>query len=185
MNFKQKLGVLGVGIGLSMISWFPALMIVEGRSRKLIRPYVEKNLAGIVKAQEEKLGIKHFGLPGIKYESQLLFNGSLTLGGYSPKDDTIYLNTIFSITPELNATNLLMKFLSFGLVFDIKKIMDHELGHFYVDKKYENLGIKNWHNLPYNIALEEFISIKIIAEGISEYFEKEMNHPALKGEVSR
>ena len=175
MNFIRKLEIFGIVTFLAGLSWAPALTIVQTRANKLIKPYVEKNLAEIVRSQEEKLGIKHFRLPMVKFENQGIFENSLLLGSYNSGEDTIYLNPIFSVTPELNATNLLLKFLSFGVVFNVKEILDHELGHFYIDKKYESMGTSNWYKLDGYINLEKIISIKIISEGISEYFEREIN----------
>lgn len=143
-----------------------------------IKFYIEKNLNEIIKEQEEVLNIKHFGVPTIvvkpeDFEHNNIFSG-VRLGYYS--NDTIYINSTLEITvPNSKLNNILGDIFFFGHTSNIKEILDHELGHYYVDKLKENLNINK--ELDTNLIK---IGMKLISEGIAEYFKNKIYKKDLK-----
>ena len=170
----------GFAFGSFVFSLVPTVCVVERRIEESIPPYVENNLPKIVKNQEEKLGIKHFGIPKIVYEIPPEVKGPLVPpGSYDPKKDVIYLPFGNSITPEENVTNTLATCLSLGALANIEEVINHELGHFYSDKLYESMGfgLGNWPSYsPDGQLTDDEIGTKLISEGIAGYFEKTINN---------
>jgi hypothetical protein len=94
--------------------------------------YIEKILPDIVQAQEKRLGIKYPGMPKI-----IVLDSDFPDGGYDAVEDTLEI------------------MVGHDAVYDssIKQILDHELGHFYVDKLEERAGKKLQHDIAESIAL--------------------------------
>lgn len=113
--------------------------------KKNSRKFIEENLEEIVKDQEKRLGIKHFGLPKITYD---LFS-THTGGSYNPENDKMTLSV-----STINSDNLYF--------------INHELGHFYADKLNESLGFGSWPDLK--ATDEKWKRLQLINEGIAEYF---------------
>lgn len=146
--------------------------------RDHIRPYVESNIEQIMRAQEERLGIKYTSMPNLRFplvdKDTVVPVPLLTipaLARYDAESDTIVVYTSASTT---------MDFIFYGdFTKHIKQTLDHELGHFLTDKLSESLGMGNWkidEDEPYLVAFGE----KLIGEGIAMYFEHEMNPEDIK-----
>jgi hypothetical protein len=130
---------------------------------KLIPAYAEKNLESIMHEQESKLGIKYPGKPEIKYQTKEKTNKQIrrrianasplteVLGYYNPYNDTI--------------TIVLDKIEPFEYKRETKRVLAHELGHFYADKLSEKTSEENWPTL--NSA-----GTRLVSEGIAKYFER-------------
>src|SRR3989344_5152327 len=81
----------------SIISVQIAKNPVQNKVDKEIKQYVGSNLSSIIKEQEEKLHIKHFGVPKIAYELTTELESDPTIqamrpaikGLYLPEEDTI------------------------------------------------------------------------------------------------
>lgn len=166
-----------IAAGAFLLGMIPASFIVREKIKESIQPYVESHLEQIVKSQEEKLGIQHFGIPEVKYglppEVQVSNDFAVAIGIYRSKDDRIYLSLGSSITSELNLVNVLATIITLGNIPNVKETLDHELGHYYVDKLNESLGRGDWPG--YSYGLFEGVGIKLVAEGIAEYFKKTIN----------
>lgn len=113
-----------------------------------LKESLEEECADVMASQEEKLGIKHFGTPDI-----LVSTTSPALGWYQSHEDTIYLSLEQALTPESALT------------------LAHELGHYYADKLHERLGKGDWPQYSDEKSAND-VCIKIISEGIAEYFER-------------
>lgn len=166
---------IGIGIGAIIFSLASSYFIVKDRVEQGIQPYVESHIVEIVKEQEERLGIKHFGIPKIVYEQRISLSNGLVgsdkdriFGIYKSKTDEVYLSTSYLVTPERNLVNIIATEIFATSLIDVKELLDHELGHFYVDKLNENLGKGNWSNRE--------AGKKIVVEGISEYFRVTLNN---------
>ena len=143
--------------------------MVQNEVNKNVREYVKNNLVTIMKEQEEKLGIKHFGIPRIEYKKDIV------TASYDRLTDIICLPTKFTVTQENSLTNKLSNALTFNSSNEIKKDLDHELGHYYVDKLNQSLGLGDWPNY-YSITDEQMLSNRTIGEGIAQYFMIKMNN---------
>ena len=169
----------------SIISVQIAKNPVQNKVDKEIKQYVGSNLSSIIKEQEEKLHIKHFGVPKIAYELTTELESDPTIqamrpaikGLYLPEEDTIYLMLETglgkAITPEENLTNILAKILNAGMTYSIKDVIDHELGHFYMDKLNESEGKGDWPTIK---TLANNPGSGLISESIAEYFAKTTNN---------
>jgi hypothetical protein len=139
---------------------------------------VESHLERVIEHQEKKLGIKHFGMPKVSFrqlpwlEHFLLYQ---TAGQYNPNEDEILLSLGVTITPEKNLPNILATALSFGSVPAVEDALYHELGHFYTDKLHESLGRGNWPDYTDKQKADDYVGLRLISEGIAEYFRKTMN----------
>jgi hypothetical protein len=172
---KLLLG-LNIGAGLTLVQ-IPVSYHVMQQQNKSIEPYVKKNLAKIMKAQEKKLGIKHIDKPNLKFgipDKENNIPGRIMTGQYKPWEDSISLRIRSTITPETNLSNILKEIVTFGEISDIKATLDHELGHFYADKVNESMGMGDWPGFTYR-TYYDILCTKLIAEGIATYFEKSMN----------
>lgn len=124
---------------------------IENKTPKVISiPFSPLNLERIIKEQEEKLGIKHFGVPEVMY---LPYLPEGLLGIYNEK-----LNTIFIAINQHN----------------MEETLDHELGHYYADGLHESLDLGNWPIFPG--GKNDNIGVKLISEGIAEYFSRKLNN---------
>ena len=166
---------IGIGIGAFIFSLASSYFIVKDRVEKGIQPYVESHLVAIIKDQEDKLGIQHFGIPRIVYEKQiLLYDGSVgfkedrIFGIYKAKTDEIHLSSSYLVTPDTNLINIIATTVFDPELANVEEILAHELGHFYIDKFNESLGRGSWSNRE--------DGNKAVSEGISEYFRKVLNN---------
>lgn len=140
--------------------------------------YVISNLEQRLREQENKLGIKYCSIPYLVLEDApviIAANDGIKIcaGIYNPPTDTLFLLTYLKRTPEFNATNLIAELFTFGFVEDINRTLDHELGHFYIDKLFESKGIFVEGYYPNE---ESLAAAKLINEGICEYFKKKMGN---------
>lgn len=142
------------------------------RGNKSIQPYIEKNLTRLIEKQEQKMGIKHFGVPKVKYGlpediPDIVKIAGAFRGFYTQENDTIYLVTGTLVTPENTWEDLLGNIFNLGETKIADETLYHELGHYYADKLAEMVG------LPGDVALskEEIVPKKIVSEGIAKYFE--------------
>lgn len=58
---------------------------------------------------------------------------------------------------------------------ETRRVLSHELGHFYADKLNETAGLGNWPNFE-NKTFVQQQAIHLVSEGIGEYFER-ATHP--------
>ncbi len=143
-----------------------------------IQAYVEKNLEHIIKKQEEKIGITYPAeRPRIEYAfpEEYIFPG--IFGFYNDKEDTLYLPSGLLTNPKLDFSDYLTIIATFNHTANIKRVLDHELVHFYCDKLKEQVW-KKYNLFPKSRLLfsnEEIIADKLINEGIAEYVENTMN----------
>lgn len=152
---------------------------LKPRLEQSIQPYVNKHLDEIMKEQEEKLGLKYSEKPTIAYtlpeQYQAIENVNPRFAAcYDIADNTIYISTHHKITPEITLNNLLAKIFASDVFLDVKKVVQHELGHYYADKLNEEQSRGNWPTFkraPENLEeLEARIRTELISEGIAEYF---------------
>ncbi len=157
-------------IVLTPYAMFYAGAALQKKVDKNVKQYVESNLGKIIKEQEERLGIKHFGTPEISHENPPARQhyGPFVRGEYIAEEDKIFLPLGNAITPEQNTTNRLANFLSFGMLYNMKEVLDHELGHYYMDKLNESKGGGDW--------TSDNPGITLISEGIAQYFSATMNN---------
>lgn len=168
LRVLQFLGKRLVECGLLAFASIPFMPLIVPNNK--VRPWIEKNLETITKAQESALGIQHFGRPKINFTwpDHFTFIDAYVVGAtYDPEDDTIYFNTSRLSCPEKDWWNFLF---FIAPQEDADAALYHELGHFCMDKIYESLMKENW-NL---VEDEEFIGKKLISEGIAEYFKREL-----------
>jgi hypothetical protein len=132
--------------------------------------YVEKNLRNIIAAQEEKLGIQHFGIPKIKYG----YNKKGSNGYYDEKTETILLRDGIVTGQGCSMLDKIANFLTLNLFsFDVKLTLDHELGHYYPDKLSKSIGNGPWPIFPNHWNAPGLLRL---SEGIAEYFAITMNN---------
>ena len=90
-------------VTLGVLAWAGVTIYVRSpafprRVAENTRQYVEANISNIMKEQEEKLGIKHFGIPEIAYglpidlEVDSLFTGFRNDAIYDAAANKIYLS---------------------------------------------------------------------------------------------
>ncbi|MBI4147070.1 hypothetical protein HY494_00265 [Candidatus Woesearchaeota archaeon] len=161
--------------------YFPASLVSTlylYRQKDLdIEMYVQENLEQIIEKQEEKLGITYPAeRPKIKYffPEQKIHLG--VMGLYDDGEDAIYLPSGLLTRPEWNWGDFVATIATFNNTADAKKILDHELAHFYFDKIKEiSLG-RDYHIFrPWGFSPEESIADRLINEGIAAYIENVMN----------
>jgi len=139
-NIMRKIILLGnlFCIGYTAVSIYSS--IADKTIKKKLESHIIKNLPAVIEAQEKKLGIKHIGVPRI-----MVSYSDFPNGGYDAEEDSL---EIMIESPEaIDDTST-------------KEILDHELGHFYVDKMEEKMGKR----LHYNDS-----------ESIARYFGNTMN----------
>lgn len=187
MTFFKK---MVAGFCATSVVVVSSAFFVQKKVSDSIEPYVRSHLEEIMKDQEVVLGIKHMGVPEISFEDAPCTKGrsflaSLEISGeYVPKEDKIYLPLVFKITPEKKLINTLASWMTFGSISNVKEVLDHELGHFYVDKLSEALGRGNCPDYSgidvktrsgMNDYMEKSLGIKVVSEGIARYFDIKMN----------
>ena len=65
--------------------------------------------------------------------------------------------------------------MSFGNTYSIKPTLDHELGHYYMDKLNESRGMGDWPRDEDFMDIER-IGVQFVSEGMAEYFKKALNN---------
>lgn len=178
---KLKHALMGISIvGLSaslyeLIPKFAQDFLMQKRDPE-VQEFVEEHLEEIIKAQEEKLGLGYPAFPkNIHYLLPLAEKNNNTMGLYDSKTDTIYLQSGRLTTPGFNWGDF-FAWLGAGSLQETKATLEHELGHFYCDKLSESLGKGSWRSdLDIRTDLQ-LISMKLVSEGIAEYFERTMNN---------
>lgn len=143
-----------------------------------VKQFLENNLEQMMLEQEDILHIKHVGKPvvhaGLPKESNRI------VGLYEPVGDTIFIKNT-----EVLDTNTAIPHIHnrFGESKNIKYVLDHELGHFYIDKLCEAKGLGDYNfevltgqSLSFQIAGFQTLGINLINEGIAEYFERTVNN---------
>ena len=167
MKPAHKLVIVALGFSGIIVS----CALTEQKHRENIQSYIENNLKEAISKQESKLGIKHFGLPKIIYQSLANLDFTIGVAGcYNPEIDNLCLNRV--TTPNNGLADIVGRFLGDP---SIQETLDHELGHFYTDKLSESLGMGSWPN-QINAKPMEVIGLNLISEGIAEYFKKRMNN---------
>ena len=178
-------GVLGYSLYLSACIMFP---LWQSRNSE---EYARKNLENRIQLQEEKLGIKHFGVPNLGFNDEYL---SATGGTYDAETDSIIIEVNNTKTTYSEFNRWIEKHLEFEAMH-VDEVLDHELGHFYMDKLSESLTGTNF---PDYAALEtelsdslsqkeadseqwaNYMATKFVSEGVAEYFRYETNPYAEK-----
>jgi hypothetical protein len=134
-------------------------------NNQITKKYARENLENIMLEQEIALmgsGINHFGVPNIDFE----YNSKDKRGGhYLCSDDKIVLNLKYKDSCVYIGSDG-NKLYSECQDDNAKKVIAHELGHYYCDKLNEKL-------FNYGGIWNSRINRKIITEGIAEYFEHE------------
>lgn len=186
METVQKLkyflyGICIVSLSASLYGSMPPLTklyLLQKRDPQ-VQNYVEENLKEIIREQETEMDLSYPSLPkDIRYLLPLKETDPSILGLYNNKTDTIYLQSGRLTTPGFNWGDFLVMITARD-VEETKAVLDHELGHFYCDKLSENLGTGSWPSDHYaDKTLDELISLKLVSEGIAEYFERTMNNGA-------
>jgi len=160
--------VLGCGALLSSIAVGSGIPLSRSDNKQPVE-FIETNLASVMEAQEATLGIRHFGVPRVTHD--LTGSGVVYVAGeYDEGTDVINLNRD---TPcILDGDRLCSLGVFLGVKYDLKRVLDHELGHYYTDKLHEHLGQGDWPAF----RKDNNIGVWWIAEGVAEYFERTMNH---------
>jgi len=138
------------------------------------RKYLENNVQRIVENQEQKLHIKHAGMPKVSYT--LFFPSILDFrpqaltydAEYDWKTNTLYFNPLRIRTPQETLTNKVARTMM-GIDEDVNIdcVVEHEFGHVYADFTSERLRTENiW---PGNIKrFTDNIAYNIASEGMAE-----------------
>ncbi len=124
---------------------------------------IEGRIEEIIHAQEQRLGITYSEKPRVAFESQAWMKPNpifYVRGKHDPRTDTIYLN------PENNLYGLLTGLFS---PENWQGTLEHELGHFYVNKQAKELGICG---SVICADTEHNRGLKVVGEGIGEYFRR-------------
>lgn len=169
-------------VGISSLSCYYSMILPPQQLKKQsssyqIRQYVNNNLDTIIQNQEKKLNIAHQGVPvvevGISDQIKKSFPGLPICGCYDSGENIIYIKKDIIINLEEEIKNVEVS--SPGNDCYIKQVIDHELGHFYVDMLSENLGTGSWPQTLTENGTVDKNAIHIIGEGIAEYFGRSMN----------
>ncbi|MDP3990084.1 MAG: hypothetical protein Q8Q01_02660 [archaeon] len=143
---------------------------VRDEHKNKIKHEAYSNLERIMEEQEERLGIIHKDKPNLAFEVSNYDERFFAV--YTPENDTINFNSK-SLTCETDL--IIYQFINWlegNEVENYRIVLEHELGHFYVDKLNESLGKGNWPIFPDSKDRAGIIGLRIISEGIAEYFER-------------
>jgi len=139
----------------------------EHQARKNSQYIRETVLENRIQAHEETLGITYHGKPKLSFETPEDWDPDRTsFALYDTKTNTIHIAQYF----VYNSMSTMEPY--------IEELLDHELGHFYVDALNESMGKGDWPGYNEKITEAEVLKdlgIKLISEGIAEYFRKELN----------
>lgn len=141
-----------------------------------IEVYVRENLEQLIQEQEKTLGIIYpADRPTIQYtlpEEQRLVG---LLGLYRDGKDTMYLPSGILTKPEWDFDDFIATIATFNNTANVRRVVDHELAHFYCDKIKEKVFQNNYPIFYYCLSDEERMGHILINEGIAEYVENKMN----------
>lgn len=126
-----------------------------------IKSYAEQHLEQFIKEQEEQTKLQYSGKPQIKMG---LDNGNV-IAWYNNEQDTIKISV-----------NLITTSLFLSSPAQIRDMIRHELGHFYIDKLLEELTKKGVSIHPDRTKLKTLL----ITEGIAEYFRQKGEMPEVE-----
>ena len=135
--------------------------------RRNVPSYVERNLPQIIESQEKELDIRHLKWPKIEFSYE---HGDDILGAHS--NGTIWLYLRPMVTPENNVWDKIKNAINKDKTFDVRSILDHELGHLYYDTT-----LRKTLGQDYSVLCGGFTHIigdRFVSEGIAEYFETRM-----------
>ena len=141
--------------------------LMQNKASENSRQYVKNHLEDVMKEQEEKLGIKHVGIPEMGYTCDPEFKGH-----YDSERNEIDLDIEHAVTPEGNLSDVIAKYLAPKKPFGVKIILDHELGHFYMDKLEESRGLGNW---PPKEYFEEYPQRQYLKIDLRRLFSKSID----------
>ena len=143
-----------------------------------IEQYVQENLEQVIQKQKEKIGINYpTERPKIVYTFPERYIGRGNIGLYNDQQDTIYLPSGLLTHPKWDFSDLIAVITTLNHTANVKRVLDHELTHFYCDKLKERV-LGRYYLLAQNHLLfseEELLADKLINEGIAEYVENSMN----------
>ena len=168
--------------GVAAVIYFPTSQMITlylyHHKDPDIEQYIGENLEQVIKNQEKKIGISY---PSERPKIEYAFPEDgirLGYGGlYNVGEDTIYLPSGLLTKPRGDFNDFVATVFTFNNTFDAKRVLDHELAHFYCDKVLEQKLGKNYHlfHAPLFRSDEEYIARKLIDEGIARYVENVMN----------
>ncbi len=179
---KKEIICASSAFGLSaLILWFSSfpvatkLMKMEDAS---VKEYVETNLEKIIEMQEKEISLSY---PSKEIDIVYTIDSSpseVNFGLYKSSEDKIYLASGLLTEEENKAKDWAKIIFTFGDTENIKKVLDHELGHYYCDKLSESIGNGNWPPTLEEKSLfykGELAGIRLVSEGIAEYINRTMN----------
>ncbi len=143
-----------------------------------IEEYVVDNLEEMISEQERVLGVQFKKKPAIEFrfpwEDRLDGTAMNALGSYNSGNNTIYLNSGLLSLPTPDDGDILAYNLTEGHVKSVVETLLHELGHYYCDLAAEEANIGNWPNFLSGMDQRDAIGMRLVSEGIAEYFERKM-----------
>lgn len=156
--FWAVAAITGFAGGLVSLS-FPVL---PNHAQERIEPKLEE----ILRKQEERVGLRHFGTPAVVYDipkeelGGIPYQFAFVGGVYDPKSNTVYLRPRESLLDKLHVL--------FGDDMGTsERVLEHELGHFYADQLSERIGLGDF---PDHSVFNP--GVKLVSEGIAEYFRR-------------
>jgi len=173
----RKVALASIGIGASLIASDITTTYLYFQEDPDIEEYVQENLELFIEKQEKELGISYSAKrPSIEY---LIPKENIPLGViglYDNANDTIYLPSGLLIRPRWDFNDTMVTIVTFNRTAYAKRVLDHELAHFYCDKVKEQVLGKNHHlSNIYMFIPEERIANQLVGEGIAKYIENKMN----------
>ncbi len=173
---------------VTLLSWISSPFVFNNLSKREdedVREYVQENIEEIISAQEAEMGIKYNGRPNFRYrlpESMMYsldgFSGGV-LGWYSQDEDTVYLRSGVLTTPNGGINDFLAELFTWGRTSETKPVLDHELVHYYTDKRGRELTGEDWIPPAEILQLwatdEDGQAFLTVVEGIAVYIEQRIN----------
>lgn len=143
-----------------------------------VEKYANENLERLIRNQEKKIGITYsLERPEIEYvfPEKYVFSGSA--GIYDDTKNIIYLPSGLLTTPGWNPGDLMVAIATFNHTKETKRVLDHELAHFFCDSLQEQVFGKPYPPWEFRhlLSREELLADKLINEGIARYVENAMN----------
>ncbi|HYD03438.1 MAG TPA: hypothetical protein VEC16_04015, partial [Alphaproteobacteria bacterium] len=173
MGIKKSLAlVLGASaLSYGMVKLLEPIDALEKKFSQEVPSYVDKNLSSIISNQEKILNIEYPQNLAIEYYVQEEDSlGIIEEGFYL--NDTIYINLSHTVAKDQNwITRALCNTYNSS---DVKEIINHELGHYYIDLVSQKKLGRRWLTCA-NEGKYVFLSKSLIEEGICEYFRNKSN----------
>ncbi len=143
-----------------------------------IEKYVQENIEQLILKQEQEIGINYPSeRPKIEYTFPEKYIERGVIGLYNDQEDTLYLPSGLLTQPQWDFNDFVAKVATFNRTMNVKRVLNHELTHFYCDKLKERVWGKYYlfaHSYRF-LSDEEIIADKIINEGIAEYIENKVD----------